>query len=217
MEVLLSLLKSENVNLAGLGESIVIQSCETSSEQNILCHAGAMGKLFSLLDGSLSQLDASLESSAAILKNNPEAVTKFVDLQSGSALSSIIELTKDRYPQTRLLACMCLICVKNSSSCYLHDIGIKTKLVYILLKLLDDPGQVGDEASFVLSSLIVEKEDLQKLLFEANAIVDKVYNHSQKSPLNPKRLEGILLVLADLCSKLECCRSSFYDCRSCVQ
>ncbi|KAJ7964099.1 Armadillo repeat-containing protein 8 [Quillaja saponaria] len=58
------------------------------------------------------------------------------------------------------------------------------------------------------SSLISGKEDLQKLAFEADA-VDKLYNHLQKGPLPPKRLEGILLGLADLCSKVESCRSRF--------
>ncbi|XP_054818461.1 uncharacterized protein LOC129318002 isoform X2 [Prosopis cineraria] len=208
MEFLLYLLKHENENLTGLGATIVIHSCETSAEQNMLCYAGVLEKIISLLDGSLSQRDASLESLAAVLKSNPEAVSKFMDLHSGRALSSIIELTKDRYSRTRLLACSCLICVKNSSLCHLQDLGIKTKLVHILLELLDDPGQVGDEASFAFSSLIAEMEDLHKLAFEANAI-DKFYCHLQKSPLNPKRLEGILLALADLCSKLECCRSRF--------
>lgn len=214
MKFLLSLLKSENENLTGLGASIVIHSCETSAEQNILCYAGALEQIISLLDGSLSQRDASLESLAAILKKNPEAVSKFMGLHSGRALSSIIELTKDRYSRTRLLACLCLICVKNSSSCYLQDMGIKTKLVHILLELLDDPGQVGDEASFAFSSLIAEKEDLHKLAFEANAI-DKFYNHLQKSSLNPRRLAGIFLALADICSKLECCRSRFLSLQVC--
>ncbi|XP_054818462.1 uncharacterized protein LOC129318002 isoform X3 [Prosopis cineraria] len=157
MEFLLYLLKHENENLTGLGATIVIHSCETSAEQNMLCYAGVLEKIISLLDGSLSQRDASLESLAAVLKSNPEAVSKFMDLHSGRALSSIIELTKDRYSRT---------------------------------------------------SLIAEMEDLHKLAFEANAI-DKFYCHLQKSPLNPKRLEGILLALADLCSKLECCRSRF--------
>lgn len=214
MEFLLSLLKSQNENLTGLGASIVIHSCETIAEQNILCYAGSLESIISLLDGSLSQRDASLESLAAILKNNPEAVSKFMELHSGRALSSIIELTKDRYSRTRLLACLCLICVKNSSSFYLQDIGIKTKLVHILLELLDDPGQVGDEASFAFSSLIAEKEDLQKLAYEANAI-DKFYNHLQNSTLHPKRLEGIFLALADLCSKLEYCRSRFLSLQVC--
>ncbi|KAK7289705.1 hypothetical protein RIF29_03560 [Crotalaria pallida] len=208
IEFLLSLLRSENENLTGLGAGIVIHSCETSAEQNILCYTGALEKLTTLLSGSLSQRDSSLESLAAIIKNNPEAICKFVDLHSGRALSSITELMKDRYPRTRLLACMCLICVKNSSSSYLQDIGIKTKLVNILLELLDDSGQVGDEASFAFSSLIAEKEDLQKLAFDANAI-DKFHSVLQKHPLHPKRLEGVFLALADLCSKLECCRSSF--------
>jgi len=214
MGFLLSLLKSGNENLTGLGASIVIHSCETSDEQNILCCAGALERLISLLDGSLSQRDSSLESIAAILKNNPEVVSKFVDLQNGRALSSIIELTKDRYSQTRLLASLCLICVKNSSSCHLQDTGIETKLINILLELLDDSGKVGDNACFAFSSLVAEKEDMQKLAFEANAI-DKFNNHLQKCALHPKRLEGIFLALAALCSKLECCRSKFLSLQVC--
>ncbi|KAF7833729.1 armadillo repeat-containing protein 8-like [Senna tora] len=208
MKFLLSILNSESENLSGLGATIITHSCETSAEQNILCRAGALEKLIILLEGSPSQQDASLESLAAILKNNSEAVTKFVDLQNGRALNSVIELTKDRCSRTRLLACLCLICVKNSSSSYLQDIGIETKLIYILLELLDDPGQVGDEASFAFSSLIAGKEDLQKLAFKANAI-DKFNHRLQCHPLQAKCLEGIFLALADLCSKLECCRSKF--------
>ncbi|KAK7277013.1 hypothetical protein RIF29_18162 [Crotalaria pallida] len=207
MDFLLSLLKSENENLTELGASIVIRSCETSDEQNMLCYAGVLEKLVSLLDGSSGQRDAGLESVAAILKNNPDAVSKFVDLQSGRVLSSVIQLTKDRYPRTKLLASLCLICVKNSS-CHLQDTGIKTKLLYVLLELLDDPGQVGDEAFYAFSSLIAKKEDLQKLAYEANA-VDKFCHHLQNCALHPKRLEGIFLALAHLCSKLECCRSKF--------
>lgn len=214
-EFLLSLLKNENENLTVLGASIVIHSCETREEQNILCDAGVLEKIICLLDGSLSQRDASLESLAAILKSNPEAVSKFMDIRGGRSLSSIIELIKDRYSQTRLLACLCLICVKNSSSCHLQDLGIKTKLVHILLELLDDPGQVGDEASLAFSSLIAEEEDLHKIAFEANAI-DKFYFDLQKSSLNPKRLEGIFIALADLCSKLECCRSRFLTLQVCL-
>ncbi|XP_050110866.1 uncharacterized protein C26H5.04-like [Malus sylvestris] len=208
MEFLLSLLNSENENVTGLGASIIIHSCENTAEQKALCHDGVVRKLISLLEGSLSQRDNSLESLATIMKNNVEAVLEFVGSENGRALSSVIELTKDRYTRTKLLASMCLIVIRNSSSCYLQDIGIKTKLVHLLLELHDDPGQVGDEAPSAFSGLISEKLDLQKLAFEANAI-DKLYNHLQKSPLHPKRLEGILLALADLCSKLESCRSRF--------
>ncbi|KAI5334455.1 hypothetical protein L3X38_024588 [Prunus dulcis] len=208
MEFLLSLLNSENENVTGLGASIIIHSCESTAEQKALCHAGVVKKLISLLKGSLSQRDNSLESLATVMKNNVEAVSEFVGSESGRALSSVIGLTKDRYPRTRLLASMCLIVIRNTSACYLQDIGIKTKLVHLLLELHDDPGQVGDEAPFAFSSLISEKPDLQKLAFEANAI-DKLYNHLQKSQLHPKRFQGILLALADLCSKLESCRSRF--------
>lgn len=207
MEFLLSLLNSENETVTGLGASIIIHSCETVVEQKALCHAGVLKKLTSLLEGSPSQKDASLESLATIIKKNPEAASKFVS-ESRRALSSVIDLSKDRNPRTRLLACMCLIVIRNTSPYYLQEIGIKTKLVYLLLELLDDPGQVGEEASFAFSSLLAQKEDLQKLAFEANAI-DKLHNHLQKHLLQPRRYQGILLALAELCSKLESCRSRF--------
>lgn len=213
MEFLLSLLNNENETVTGLGASIIIHSCETVAEQNALCHAGVLKKLNSLLEGSLSQKDASLESLATIIKNNPEAASKFVS-ESGRDLSSVIDLTKDRYPRTRLLACMCLIVIRNTSPCYLQEIGVKTKLVHLLLELLDDPGQIGEDSPFAFSSLIAQKEDLQRLAFEANAI-DKLYNHLQKDSLHPRRFQGILLVLADLCSKLESCRSRFLSLKVC--
>ncbi|XVF29600.1 hypothetical protein REPUB_Repub15cG0136000 [Reevesia pubescens] len=209
MEFLISLLNSENENVSGLGASIITHSCKTSLEQKALFDAGILRKLNSLLEGgSLSQRDASLESLATIFKNNPEVVSKFAGSEIGKPLSSVIDLTKDRYPRTRLLACMCLIVIRNTSPHFLQDIGIKTKLIHILLELLDDPGQVGDEAPFAFSNLIAQKEDLQKLALEANAI-DKLHHHLQKGPLHPRRYEGILLAFADMCSKLESCRSKF--------
>ncbi|XWS73548.1 hypothetical protein CRYUN_Cryun02cG0139000 [Craigia yunnanensis] len=209
MEFLISLLNSENENISGLGASIITHSCETSLEQKALFDAGILRKLNNLLEGgSLSQRDASLESLATIFKNNPDVISKFSGPEIGRPLSSVIDLAKDRYPRTRLLACMCLIVIRNTSPHFLKDIGIKTKLIHILLELLDDPGQVGDEAPFAFSSLIALKEDLQKLALEANAI-DKLHHHLQKGLLHPRRYEGILLALADMCSKLESCRSKF--------
>ncbi|XP_022856035.1 armadillo repeat-containing protein 8-like [Olea europaea var. sylvestris] len=208
MDFLLSLLNSKNENVTGLGASIITHSCHTSLEQETLSEAGVIKKLISLLGGSLIQRDASLESLGAIIKENPVVVSKFMGPVNGRALNVVTELTKDRYPQTRLLACMCLILIRNASTCYLQDAGIKTKLILILLELIDDPGQVGDEAPFVLSSLIAEKEDLQKIAFDSN-IVDKLCNHLEKGSLQAKSLQGIFLALADLCSKLECCRDRF--------
>lgn len=207
MEFLLSLLNSENENVTGLGSSIITHSCETNVEQKALSDAGVVKKLVSLLGGSLSQRDASLESLASIMKENPEVISKFVGTESGRAVSGLTELTKDRCPRTRLLACTCLIVIRNTSPSYLQGVGIKTKLIFILLELLDDPGQVGDEAGFVLSSLIAEKEDIQKLAYEAN-VVDKLCDHLQRVSSQPKRYQGLFLALAALCSKLECCRST---------
>lgn len=208
MDFLLSLLNSKNENVTGLGGSIITHSCNTSMEQEKLSEAGVIKMLISLLGGSLIQRDASLESLGAIIKENPGVISKFMRPENGRALNVVTELIKDRYPRTRLLACMCLILIRNTSTCYLQDAGIKTKLILILLELIDDPGQVGDEAPFALSSLIAEKEDIQKIAFDSN-IVDKLCNHLEKGSFQAKRLQGIFLALADLCSKLECCRDRF--------
>ncbi|KAK6925632.1 hypothetical protein RJ641_007351, partial [Dillenia turbinata] len=208
VKFLLKLLNSENENVAELGASIITHSCVTRLEQKVLCDAGVLKKLISLLEGSLSLRDASLESLATIFKDNSEVVSQFVGADGGKALNGLIKLMKDRYPRTRLLSCICLTVIRNGSPCYVKDLQIKRDLVLVLLELLDDPGQVGDEAPFALASLTSEMEDMQKLAFEADAI-DKLSIHLQNGPVQSKRLQGILLALADLCSKLESCRSRF--------
>ncbi|KAH6834240.1 ARM repeat superfamily protein [Perilla frutescens var. hirtella] len=205
MEFLLSLLNRENENVTGLGASIITHSCQTTVEQKVLSEAGVIKRLVGLLGGSLIQRDASLESLAAVIKDNPEVASRFIGPENGRELSVLIELMKDKCPRTRLLACMCLINIRNASMSSLQDSVIKNKLVLILLELLDDPGQVGDEAPFVLSNLISEKEDLHQLAFDTN-VVEKLCENLDKGSFRPKRVEGIFLALADLCSKLECCR-----------
>lgn len=206
MSFLLSLLKSESENVTGLGASIIAHSCQINGEQKALCEAGVLKQLLNLLGGSLNQRDAGLESLATIIKNNTDVNSEFVEADGGRALRAVCELTKDRYPRTRLLASMCMIAMWNTSPCSSQDDGLKTKLILILLELLDDPGQVGDEAPFALFSLIAGKEELQKLAFEVD-VIDKLTNHLTKGPLQAKRVQGILLALADVCSKLEVCRS----------
>ncbi|KAI3937820.1 hypothetical protein MKW92_039097 [Papaver armeniacum] len=208
LEFLLSLLNSENENVTGLGASIISHSCETSAEQMVLSEAGVLERLITLLEGSLNLRDVSLESLAAIIKNSCEIISKFVNLDCGRALSLIKELVKDRYPRTRLLACMVLIAVGQSSPCHLRDIGIRTKLILTLVELLEESDRVGDEAPFALARLISDKEDLHKLALEVDVLI-KLCKFLSKVPVHAKRLEGILLALSELCSKLENCRSQF--------
>ncbi|XP_010545586.1 PREDICTED: armadillo repeat-containing protein 8 [Tarenaya hassleriana] len=208
MEFLFTLLNSENGNVSGLGASVISHACRTSLEQQLLCEAGVLEKLASLLDGSLSQRDSCLESLATVLKDNSQAISRFVGIENGRCLSSVTALLKDRYPKTRLLSCLCLVVINNSAPCYLEDKGIKIRLLSTMLELLDDSGQVGDEAALGFSTLLAGKEDLQKLAYEANAI-EKLLNYLRTSELRPKRRQGMLLSLAEMCSKLEECRSRF--------
>ncbi|KAK4780654.1 hypothetical protein SAY87_016760 [Trapa incisa] len=208
VELLHSLLNSENENANGLAASIIAHSCKASAEQKAFCLNGILAKLIDLLGGSISQRDASLESLASIMKSNHEVASQFVKYERGQALNLLVNLTNERSTRTRLLACACLITLRNVSSTYLRGRGTETKLVRYLVELLEEPGQVGEEASFALSSFIEDDEHLQKLAFDANAI-DVLCNHLQKDPLQPKRLEGILIALARMCSRLEFCRAKF--------
>ncbi|GAB4835222.1 hypothetical protein Ancab_000131 [Ancistrocladus abbreviatus] len=212
MGLLLSLLHSESENVTGLAASIITHSCQTSEEQKVLCDAGVLTKLINLLEGTLNQRDASLESLATIIKKNPVVISMFVEADSGRALRATTGLMSDRYPRTRLLACICLTAIWKTSPSHLQGVELRMQLISILLELLNDPSQVGDEAPFALARLTSRKEDVQKLAFESGAI-DKLCDHLHKAPLQVKRIQGILLALADLCSTLEICRSSILSCQ----
>ncbi|KAK9128681.1 hypothetical protein Syun_017478 [Stephania yunnanensis] len=209
-DCLFSLLNSDNENVTGLGASIITHSCKTIADQKILSSAGVLQRLITLLNGSLYQREASLEALTAMLSSNSAVISNFVDLDNGRALSSLINLMEDKSPRTRLLAITCLIVIGRTCSSYLQDIELKNKLILILVELLEEPDRVGDEVPFALANLIVDREDLQRLAFEANAL-DKLCNFLQRETLQPKRFEGLLLAIAELCSRLESCRSKFFS------
>ncbi|CAN1856719.1 Armadillo repeat-containing protein 8 [Linum perenne] len=183
LEFLVSLLTSDGVNVTELGASIIAHSCRTNAEQKALLEAGALKRLTSLLDGTLGQRDASLGSLVAVFRDNAEVIAKFLGPYGGKQLMSITSLTSD-------------------------EAGTKIKLVNTLLDLLDDPSQVGDDTPFVFSTLIAGKEDLQKIALEAGAIL-KLRICMEKDNVNPRRLRGVFLALADLCSTSESCRMAF--------
>ncbi|CAL9167523.1 unnamed protein product [Musa hybrid cultivar] len=205
LNFILSLLDSDNENVTELAASIIAHSCETNEQQKALCDAGVLLRFVSLLGGSSNQKDGCLESIAAVIKNNPEVSSRFSCTGNGKALNALANLIQDRYPHTRLLACKCLIAVGHASPCYVEELQIKTKLVLVLVELLEEPGRVGNEAPFSLKTLIADDEELHKQALSVNAI-EKLCSILQMSSVQARRLQGILLALAELCSKLEKCR-----------
>ncbi|RRT40387.1 hypothetical protein B296_00039144 [Ensete ventricosum] len=205
LNFILSLLDSDNENVTELAASIIAHSCETNEQQKALCDAGVLLRFVSLLGGSSNQKDGCLESIAAVIKNNPEVSSRFSCTGNGKALNALANLIQDRYPHTRLRACKCLIAVGHASPCYVEELQIKTKLVLVLVELLEEPGQVGNEAPFSLKTLIADDEELHKQALSVNAI-EKLCSILQMSSVQARRLQGILLALAELCSKLEKCR-----------
>lgn len=204
MMFLLSLLNSDNENATELAIRIIAHSCDKNEEQDALCNAGVLQRLAQLLEGSLNQRDASLSSIVAMVKNNSEVAMKFTSIENGKALNVLTELIRDRYPRTRYLACMCLISI-GQLSCYAQDLQTKTNLMLVLVELLEDSGQVGDDSPFALLDIITDKEELQLQAIAIN-IVEKLCNYLEKSPIPSRRLQGILLALAELCSNSEICR-----------
>lgn len=204
MQFLLSLLNSENENASELAVRIIAHSCDKREEQNALCDARVLQRLLHLLEGSLTQRDACLASIAAIVKNNSEVARTFASIDNGKSLGALTELLHDRYPRTRYLACMCLIAIGEVSS-YAQDLQTKTNLILVLAKLLEDSSEVGDDSPFALLDMIADKEELQVHLIAIN-VVEKFCNYLEKGSIPPRRLQGILLALAELCSKSEICR-----------
>ncbi|GJN25716.1 hypothetical protein PR202_gb13580 [Eleusine coracana subsp. coracana] len=86
------------------------------------------------------------------------------------------------------------------------DRQIKTKLILVLLELMEEPGHVGDEAPLALTTLIKDSLELQKQALTTNA-VEKLSNHLLANSLETRRAVTILFALSELCSKLEESRS----------
>ncbi|PKA49854.1 hypothetical protein AXF42_Ash004396 [Apostasia shenzhenica] len=201
MKFLLSLLNSHNENLNELAARIIAHSCDKYEEQKVLCDAGVLKRLVELLDAASNQRDAYIDSVVAVVKNNSEVTEYFLSIGNGRAWSSLIEIMHDRNPQTRYLACVCLVAIGKASCWNSKELQTKTKLMLVLVELLEEPSQAGDEASFALSDLLADKEELHKQAISIN-VVEKLCKFLESS-LPARRLEGILLVLAEICSKLE--------------
>lgn len=205
MKFIVSLINNENENVRELGASIISHSCHKSSEQNALCEVGVLERLATLLKGSLHQRDSYLDSIAAMVRSNSEVATKFASINNGKALVFVTDLVQDKSPRTRLLASLCLIAIGHAAPCCVQEFQIKTKLMLTLVELLEEPDKVGDDAPFAFLELIYGEEELHKQAGSINAI-EKLYNFLCKGKIHHRRLEGILLALAELCSMLEECR-----------
>eukprot|EP00249_Psilotum_nudum_P017937 c26559_g1_i2 orf=648-2606(+) len=203
MELLLALINSANDNVAEVAASVLARCCETTEHQHAIADAGGMQILVNLLSGSLKKREAVLEALAALVKNNPQLSLRLVSMDEGRTLFSIIKLVKDKSPRSRLLACMCLANISRACpSCYQQEWEMKTNMLGVVVKLLEESGQVGEEAPIVLADLVANSEELQKAAYEINTI-EKLCDFLHRGSLPAKQLQGILMALAELCSRLE--------------
>ncbi|KAI5064927.1 hypothetical protein GOP47_0019622 [Adiantum capillus-veneris] len=211
MELLLALLSSSNENVAEVAAHVLARCCETPEHQQVIVDAGGMQRLVSLLSGSVKRREAALDGLAALVKNNPQISLRLVAMEQGRALASIVRFVKDKAPRTRFLACMCLANISRSCPCcYPQEWDIRASMLAVVVKLLEEPGQVGEESPTVLADIVANNEELQKAAYKFDAIV-KLCALLQKGSLPTKQLEGVLMALAELCSRLEDSRRQLLD------
>eukprot|EP01018_Ginkgo_biloba_P005357 Gb_11611 [translate_table: standard] len=211
MELFLALLNSANANVAEVAASVIARCCETNVQQHALFNAGALHSLVDLLGNSPKRREAFLDAITALVKNNAQISMKLICVKEGKALVTILKLVTNKSPRTRLLACMCLANVRRTCpSIYPQECDMRTSMLPVLVKLLDEPGQVGEEAPTALADLVANTEELQKLAYDINAI-EKLCIFLHKGSLPSKHLQGVLLALAELCSRLEESRRKVLD------
>jgi HEAT repeat protein len=147
MELLLQLLNHENKSVAEVAARVLARCCETKEHQVALANAGGLQSLVGLLAGSVKLREASLDALAALTKNNKQLSEMVIKLDHGEALAGLMRLLKDKSPLTRLRACMCLASIgKACPAGYPQESEVRANMLSILMRLLDEPGQVGQDA-----------------------------------------------------------------------
>ncbi|BBM98555.1 armadillo repeat-containing protein 8 [Marchantia polymorpha subsp. ruderalis] len=211
MELIIELLNSENDSVAEVAASVLARCCETVDHQRALADAGGLQSLVGLLNGSLKTREAALDALAALTRGNKQLCSTLTCMDQGKSLAMIMKLVKDKSSRTRLLACTCLANIGKASPSSLHqEREIRAGMLSILVKLFDEPGQVGEEAPGVLADLVSNNEDLQKVAMDMNSI-EKLAEFLRKDEISPKQLAGVLMALAELCSRFEDSRKQLLD------
>jgi hypothetical protein len=211
MEHLLALLYSGNESVAEVAAHIIARCCETPQHQQAVANTGAMQSLVALLSESPRRREAALDGLSSLVKNNPEISLRLVALDQGRALAAIIKFVKDKAPRTRFLACMCLANISRSCPCsYPQEWEIRASILAVVVKLLEESGQVGEDSPMVLADIVANSEELQRAAYKFDAIV-KLCGLLRRGSLPAKQLEGVLMALAELCSRLEESRRQLLD------
>ena len=150
MELILQLLNHKNENVSEVAACVLARCCETADHQQVFANAGGLRSLVILLSGSVKTREAALDALAALTKNNKHLSETVIKMNHGESLRSIIKLLKEKSPVTRLLACTCLINIEKACPEKFkpasEDLLARNSMLVILLKLLDEPGQVGEDA-----------------------------------------------------------------------
>ena len=211
MEHLLALLYNGNESVAEVAAHILARCCETPEHQQAVVDTGAMERLTNLLSESVRKREAALDGLASLVKNNPQISMRLVALDQGKALGSIIKFVKDKAPRTRFLACMCLANISRSCPySYPQEWEVRASMLAVVVKLLEESGQVGENSPMVLADIVANNEELQRAAYKFDAIV-KLCGLLQRGSLPAKQLEGVLMALAELCSRLEDSRRQLLD------
>lgn len=152
MELLLEHLNHENESVSEVAARVLARCCESKEHQLAVANAGGLQSLVSLLAGSIKIREASLDALAALTKNNKQLSETVIKMENGDALATIMRLTADKSSLTRLLACMCLANIgKACPGGYAKEAEVRGSMLKILMRLLDEPGQVGQDTPGIVT------------------------------------------------------------------
>ncbi|GBG92583.1 hypothetical protein CBR_g56096 [Chara braunii] len=210
----LELLQSENDSVAEVAASLLAHCCDSEERQVMLGKAGAMKRLLPMLHPKCSQkkVEAALDAIAAITQDNEDHCHTLVHAGGGSVLEEIrTKLIRHELPRMRLHACMCLVNVFRSwSGGFLKQREIRLSILCVLLKLIDEPGRVGEDAPGVLARFLGDSNQLQREVrdLQKEAVCEKdgvamLAGFFKKVFMNAKHKENVINALAQLCANLE--------------
>ena len=210
--LLIKLLSLKDELTASVSASILAKCCEIHGQQDKVRSFGGLSSVMSLLQSKLIKVqEAGMECIAALTNNNKEVA--LVVSEDMDTVSKLLKLSKTGKPDVKLLACRCITNISTQPGVPEEIVKLRMHLLPIVIKLLE---QSSDRhVPHVLARLLADKQELQKIAYDSNAIsmltswlklVDQSEDKEQKY-----LKEGLLTAIGIISLNLEDARRSVIE------
>lgn len=167
IHLLINLLSLKDELTAGVSASILAKCCEIHNQQDRIKSYGGLQAIMSLLQSKLIKVqEAGMECIAAMTSDSRDLAHAVSS--DWETVSTLLKLSKTGKPGVKLLACRCITNISTQPDAREEIVKLRMHLLPIVIKLLE---QVTDpHVPHVLAKLLEDKQDLQKITYESNAI-----------------------------------------------